>query len=106
MPDGSTPIASNPAQGFDARLIELGYEPVPTVGKAPKNDGWQTGEITVERIAAMRAAVPAAANTGLRTGRLVGVDIDLREPDHVEAIKRLAYDVLGFTAMERVGSKG
>jgi P4 family phage/plasmid primase-like protien len=91
---------------IDARLIKLGYEPVACVGKQPVAVRWQQRPNTPEGIAAERAEHPRAGNTGLRTGRLVGVDIDLREPGHAEAIRKLAYDVLGVTDMVRIGSKG
>jgi putative DNA primase/helicase len=103
-PDG---FAVNPIFATIApRLIELGYEPMACIGKRPVADRWQQRPNTPEAIAAEGAAHPYASNTGLRTGHLVGVDIDLREAKHAEAIIRLAYDVLGVTDMERIGSKG
>ena len=66
----------DPENGSDSELIANGYEPIPVNGKAPVAPGWQTGEITPERIAREREEHPNAINTGLRTGRLVGLDID------------------------------
>ena len=45
-------------------------------------------------------------STGLRTGRLVGVDIDIVPAAHVQAIKDLATTLLGHTSLERIGDKG
>ena len=100
------PGGDKPSFNPDAQLIALGWEPIPTIGKAPKNDNWQRGEITVERIAAMRAVLPAATNTGLRTGRAVGLDVDIIDDVQVARIKQIATEVLGYTPLERFGSKG
>jgi hypothetical protein len=89
-----------------AQLIANGFEPVVVNGKAAIANGWQTGAVTVERMATERAQFPHAQNTGLRTGRLVGVDIDLLDPAQVEAIRKLAFDILGPTDFMRVGQKG
>lgn len=87
-------------------LIENGYEPVVVAGKRPVAAGWQKGEVTPERIAEERRAHPEAQNTGLRTGRLVGVDIDIRDGEHTEAIASVVEDCLGFSAYLRIGAKG
>lgn len=90
----------------DAKLIANGYEPVALVGKRALGNGWTTRPNTVEAIAAERAGLPGATNTGVRTGRLSVADIDLIPSDHAEAVKELAFDVLGYSVLERVGSKG
>lgn len=101
MPDGSTRH-----QNQDAQLIDNGYEPVAVNGKRALGKEWSTRPNTLEAIAAERKARPGATNTGLRTGELSGVDIDLIPAAHVEAIKKVAAEVLGDTPFERVGSKG
>jgi bifunctional DNA primase/polymerase-like protein len=90
----------------DKTLIINGYEPIAVNGKVPVAKGWNKRPNTIEAIAAERAHHPGATNTGLRTGRLVGVDIDIVPPEHVEAIKRLAREILGSSLLERVGAKG
>ncbi len=90
----------------DSQLIAHGFEPVAVLGKAPVADGWQTGAVTDERIAAQRAASPEAKSTGLRTGKLVGVDIDVLDPAHAQQFANLAATVLGSTKFGRVGKKG
>jgi hypothetical protein len=90
----------------DAALISNGYEPIAVRGKVPLAKGWNKRSNTIEAIAAERAAHPSATNIGLRTGRLVGIDIDIFPVEHVHAIKRLANELLGFTWFERVGAKG
>src|SRR5438034_403130 len=90
----------------DACLIANGYEPVAVMGKAPKIRSWTTRPNTAEALAAERKAHPDHTNTGLRCGRLIGIDIDLRDAEDTKAVRQLVYDVLNFTFMERFGSKG
>jgi hypothetical protein len=100
----------------DQNLIANGYEPVACVGKRPLNDRWQQRPNTIEAITADRAAMPSATNTGLRTGAVVGIDIDAEpaaevppggdNPDPTPQIMALAQEVLGENLMQRVGSKG
>jgi hypothetical protein len=113
----TTPFGGEPADGAlatakpalaeqDARLIANGYDPVAVKGKAPVGKGWNTRSNTAEAIAAERTAYPSAISTGLRTGRLVGIDIDIVPAPHVQAVKDLATKLLGCTLLERVGAKG
>lgn len=90
----------------DATLIANGYEPVALVGKAALGKAWPSRSNTVEAINAERASLRMATNTGARTGRLSVADIDLIPADHAAAMKALAFQVLGETQLERVGSKG
>ncbi len=100
------PLQFPPQSKWDAHLLQSGYEPIAVNEKAPVSQAWQTGPITLDRIKAMRTAYPEARNTGLRTGKLVGVDIDVRNPKHVEQITNLAEQVLGETRLHRFGAKG
>jgi AAA domain/Bifunctional DNA primase/polymerase, N-terminal len=105
--NASEPIQVGPASASqDARLIANGYEPVAVIGKAAVGKGWTTRPSTIEAVTAERADHPVATNTGLRTGRLVGVDIDIIPAEHVQAVKHLAVEVLGDASFERVGAKG
>ena len=90
----------------DAQLIANGYSPIACAGKAAVAQGWQSGPITIERLAAMRELNPTARNTGIRTDDLVAIDIDVQNPEHVEKIVSLAFELLGATSLCRVGSKG
>ena len=47
--------------------------------------------------------VPRDTNTGLRCGRLVGVDIDVSDPTLAETIEALATAIIGPTPLKRVG---
>src|SRR4029077_1153754 len=86
----------------DAALLKNGFEPVAVEGKRALGDNWSTRPSTIEAITAERASLPNAISTGLRTGRLVGVDIDVFDPDLVSQIRSLAFEVLGQTTSERV----
>src|ERR1700676_2123726 len=90
----------------DALLIENGYEPTPIAGQACVAHGWQHDPVTPGRIAQQRLAHPGARSTGLRTGLLIGVDIDVVNPEHAAKIKETAWNELGPTPLVRVGSKG
>lgn len=104
---GKEPIGGDPASAHqDAKLIANGYEPIAVKGKVPMAKGWNTRLNTIDAAGAERACHPGATSTGLRTGRLVGVDIDIVPTKHVEAIKLLATQVLGYASLERVGAKG
>ena len=86
--------------------LENGYEPVPIIGKAPKWDDWQDGEITVERLANVMRQHPEFTNTGLRTGQLCVFDIDTPDTAHTALIQKAIESVLGETVLQRFGSKG
>src|SRR5665213_3094478 len=90
----------------DKILIENGFEPIPVAGKAAVTQGWQSGPIDGARIAAMREVNPEARSTGLRTGKLATVDIDVVADEAVNEIVHLADAMLGKTPLARFGSKG
>jgi hypothetical protein len=103
-PDIGT-VLNFPIEKSDARLIANGYEPVATEGKIPRGTGWQNRPNAIDAIATERTVHPEATNTGLRTGRLAGVDNDLHEQEHAAQVNALTRKRLGDT-IERIGSKG
>ena len=106
MNEGKLNNAPQDLSKADALIIANGYEPVLCNGKVPVMSGWQKGTVTAEYIAAKRAEYPEAINTGLRTGALVGVDIDIKNADHAAQMKALTFKTLGETPLVRVGAKG
>jgi len=106
MLDGSVYDPDRSIGVRDARLIENGYEPVAVEGKRALGKGWSTRPNTIEAAAAERATLHSATNTGLRTGRLVGIDIDIRDPPQAQILQSMAFEVLGKGPMMRIGSKG
>ena len=90
----------------DAHLIRNAYEAIACVGKRPIATGWTTGEITVDRLANERALYPNAVSTGLRTGALVGIDIDVVKWEHATKLRSVVQGILGVTPLRRKGAKG
>ena len=90
-----------------ARVIANGYDPVPVEGKAATAKGWRIpGPITRELFAALLARCSDATGVGIRTGRVVGIDIDIEDAIHAGEIESLAKLYLGPTPLRRVGRKG
>lgn len=98
----STPISTIDG----ATLIANGYEPILVAGKAPVSENWQLGPITIERFNAMRDNHPEATGIGLRTGNLIGVDIDVRNLEHAKQIREITFKIFGISPLVRTGSKG
>ena len=97
--DGATPEGRR-------RILANGYPTILTIGKRPISKGWSQGEVTSEKLAAMEASHSGPANTGILTGTLAAVDIDIHDTDHVRILIDAVTEVLGETLMRRVGSKG
>jgi Bifunctional DNA primase/polymerase, N-terminal len=91
---------------FRWQLLQNGYEPIPIQGKRPRIAGWTSGNIDLERIVRETILHLGDRSTGLRTGALVGVDIDLHNDDHAEIIRQVVEDAAGPTPFRRRGSKG
>ncbi|MEM7530258.1 MAG: bifunctional DNA primase/polymerase, partial [Pseudomonadota bacterium] len=86
-----------------ARLLDNGYEPLPILPsrKVPAVSRWTEVLIDPVQVEAWSRS-HGGCGVGLRTGRLVGLDIDVLDPDVAYAIDRLAVDRLGDTLL-RVG---
>jgi hypothetical protein len=91
---------------FRWSLLQNGYEPIPIKGKRPWIDGWTSGDIDLERIVRETILHLDHRSTGLRTGSLVGVDIDLHDDEHANIIREVVEDTVGATPLHRRGSKG
>ena len=91
---------------FRWRLLQQGYEPIPVLGKRPRIEGWTSGDIDLERIVGETIRYLDSRSTGLRTGALVGVDIDLHDDGHADIIRQVVEDTIGRTPLHRRGSKG
>jgi hypothetical protein len=103
--DGQSEIIESLIE-FRTNLLELGYEPIPVQGKSGLHAGWTGGEITLERIETETRFGTQKLNTGIRTGRLVGVDIDLRNLEHSAEISKVVQEKLGPSPLRRRGAKG
>ena len=102
------------------RLLENGYLPIPVTapdypphrdltspGKAPFFRGWQkvsrdTIDATV--VAKWTTGIRNHTNTGLITGELLGLDIDVPVEELAAQIQQLAISLLGTTPLVRIGN--
>ncbi len=83
-------------------LLAGGYTPLPVAGKAVYRPEWKT--IAVDKAEVMSwEAHPDWPGIGIRTGEIVGVDIDVDDAALAERVKALAMDILGKTTLVRVG---
>ena len=85
------------------KLLENGYSPLPInpSSKRPAPTRWTTVEISDAQVAAWANTFPHHG-IGLRTGHLIGIDIDILDPDIAHHVSTLAQQRLGDTLM-RVG---
>jgi hypothetical protein len=95
-------------------LLRNGYPPVPiygptvkvkSAGKRPPMDEWQIVCDTAGEKEIIRwiPDYPTSTNTGIKCGRTVGGDIDVRDPELARQLTALARTMLGDTPLERVG---
>ena len=86
-----------------ARLLDNGFEPLPIkrARKAPAVSRWSTIPIDADQV--QRWSMPfGQCGIGLRTGRLIGIDIDSLDPDLAHQIATCATTCFGSTLV-RVG---
>jgi hypothetical protein len=85
------------------KLLDNGYAPLPIRpgSKAPAPSRWTSVEIDAQRVEAWARYYPDHG-VGLRTGHLVGIDIDILDADLAWQVKALAERRLGETLL-RVG---
>ena len=89
-------------------LLRNGYEPLPIFGKAPLWRGWRSEPVTAGLLARIEAdpRYTNHTNTGVKTGHLAVVDIDIHNPTHADFVAETIESILGPTEVERIGSKG
>lgn len=112
----SAPTPAAPEDPTELRLTlhRHGYRPVPVLGahvamkaagKRPMMKGWETvcaGADEAE-IARWTRAQRNCTNTGLLCGTLVGIDIDVLDPEHARHLSGIATETLGPTPACRIG---
>ena len=75
-----------------SHYAKLGYDPCPTDGKVPVGGkGWNTREYTDADLIGLDAT---DYNVGLRCSNIVGIDIDLTDKAHAQAVEKLVRKVL------------
>ncbi|MCU4654492.1 bifunctional DNA primase/polymerase [Roseibacterium sp. SDUM158016] len=102
---GDRPVrAGHPTYGEWAQILrENGYGPLPIKpgAKKPAPARWTSVTLDEAQIAAWQRQYPDHG-IGLRTGRLVGIDIDILDPDLAHRVEALARRRFGDT-LRRVG---
>ena len=104
----------NPVTALRLALYRNGYRPVPvsdpnilysTAGKAPFFKDWANVCTTADEsiISGWEIKPRNHSNTGLLTGHVVGVDLDLPVQELAEQIGHLADAMLGTTPLHRIG---
>jgi hypothetical protein len=96
--------AGHPTYGEWAEVLrEHGYEPLPIAPKQkkPAPSRWSSAALDETKVAEWQRQYPNHG-IGLRTGRLVGIDIDILDADLAHTIEALALRRFGDT-LSRVG---
>ena len=85
------------------RLLDHGYAPIPIVPgeKRPALARWTSVPIDVPTVEAWVRQFPGHG-VGLRTGQLVGIEIDILDPDLAHQVEAIVRARLGDTLL-RVG---
>jgi Bifunctional DNA primase/polymerase, N-terminal len=85
------------------KLLDNGYEPVPLYSgkKSPRPTGWTTALIDEAQVRRWVDEFPVAG-VGIRTGDVVGIDIDVLDPDIAYQMGQIVEVKTGATLM-RVG---
>jgi hypothetical protein len=81
-----------------------GFQPVPLEGKRPAVRNWNSrpfGQQAIRNFARKREI--AEANLGVRTGKLLAIDIDADDVDRAYRIEAMVRGTLGATPFIRVG---
>ncbi|MFT8247232.1 bifunctional DNA primase/polymerase, partial [Roseomonas sp. BN140053] len=105
--------ARDPITELRLQLLSAGYEPIPVVGpdapgkspgKRPALREWQSVSLDTDTVRGWRSGnLRNCTNTGLRTGELLAVDIDVLLPGLAEEIEELALRLFGETPLRRIG---
>ena len=74
------------------KLLAAGYWPLPVNGKAPPIPGWQDIAATNKIIDSWESKYTDATNTGILTGTLPTIDIDIMHTEAAAAIEALARE--------------
>lgn len=100
---GPKPIGHPTYAEVALKLLDNGYEPVPLRPreKRPVPEGWTTAVIDEAQVLQWIRELPNAG-VGIRTGHVVGIDIDVLDPEIAHQMGRIVEGRTGATLM-RVG---
>lgn len=87
----------NPVADLRRTLIGNGYTPVPVItgDKMPKLAGWQKLTPSTHDVDGLIADNPDHMSTGLLTGELVAIDVDVLDEDAANEIEQLVVELPG-----------
>lgn len=86
------------------QLINNGYVPIPVDGKRPRITGWSALRPTLDDIDDLSRQHPDHRNTGLLTGEIIAIDIDVLDLDTAMALEDVVTSLPGGDkALRRVG---
>ena len=87
------------------RLLDSGFEPVVLKGKIPVAKAWQSKEITNATLKVDSLNI-VARNTGIRTGSVVALDLDIYDLEHINEFKiMLGKSGIKFSTYLRIGER-
>lgn len=100
---GPKPIGHPTYAEVALKLLDNGYEPLPLHPgqKRPIPTGWTTSVVDEAQVLQWISEFPVAG-VGIRTGHLVGIDIDVLEPEIAHGMGRIVEERTGASLM-RVG---
>jgi putative DNA primase/helicase len=108
----------DPTTALRLALLANGYVPIPVTspdyqhpklkspGKAPFFAGWQTiSRVTLDEdaVRGWPSKIRNHPSTGLLTGDMVGLDLDVPVPALATRLERMADALLGVTPLQRIG---
>lgn len=78
------------------KLLADGYWPIPCRGKYPHDfGGWTSCRATAENILEWETSHPQNRNTGILTGEVVAIDVDILRPDLADAVIAMVREMPG-----------
>ncbi|GGF66903.1 hypothetical protein GCM10007301_28160 [Azorhizobium oxalatiphilum] len=99
-----TERASDPLSDLRHHLIDNGYTPIPVRGKRPVISGWSSMQPDHQQVEHLVRANPDHTNTGVLTGEVVAIDVDVLDEDTATQIEALVLGLPGGDrALRRVG---
>lgn len=97
--------ATDDLAGVRHALIDNGYTPVPVEGKSPQGTrGWQRLKPDHKQVDGLIRHAPGAKNTGILTGDVVAIDVDVPDVDTASRLGAMARALPGGErALCRIG---
>lgn len=91
-------LESNPLVDLRVSLIRNGYRIVAVDGKRPRIKGWQRAHWSVDQVEGYTRTYADHLNTGILTGEVVAIDIDVLHPDTAERLIERLFAIPGASS--------